>query len=542
MTHDERPDDRLDSIRRDLANAQPVGTAEASAPAEQDRPDFQVKSGELHRQVDMASEAISWPIEPAIYQRGGSLVRAVCVETPKFEDGVRRFGTSMIVQSETVPHLMESLTARVGWLRYNARRKEWAPIDCPMAIAKALLDRGEWPGVPVLTGLTESPTLRPDGTLLDRPGFDDQTGLLFRPNGTVFPTIQATVAKDDALEALEALKEPFREFPFQSEQDRMVACAAVLTGLVRRILPTAPMFGFSAPIAGTGKTLLTDLVGIIVTGRNSAKIAQSKNAEEQKKIFFSILYAGDQIICMDNCIDAVGGSDLCTILTSTTYKDRLLGHSASVEVPTNALFLATGNNLQPGRDMHRRMLICNLDPGMERPEERTFDVDVRHLTQRKRGELVQAGLTILRAYQCVERPSQPVAPMGGFETWSAMVRNPLLWLDQADPCAVRERVRQNDPERNDLIAVLKAWSACYGEQAKLLAEIVKDIEQIAICDEKRTALKTAVENVTINKVNAKSLGRYFQRHENKMVEGLKIQRGQKRMGTLTWRVVAAIGG
>jgi hypothetical protein len=43
-----------------------------------------------------------------------------------------------------------------------------------------------------LAAITTGPVLRPDGTVLDTPGFDQQTGILFDPRGTYFPSIPAT--------------------------------------------------------------------------------------------------------------------------------------------------------------------------------------------------------------------------------------------------------------------------------------------------------------------------------------------------------------
>ncbi|NRB36684.1 MAG: hypothetical protein HRU31_18555 [Rhodobacteraceae bacterium] len=41
---------------------------------------------------------------------------------------------------------------------------------------------GEW-NAPVLHGVVSSPTMRKDGTILQTPGYDTASGLLFEPNG-----------------------------------------------------------------------------------------------------------------------------------------------------------------------------------------------------------------------------------------------------------------------------------------------------------------------------------------------------------------------
>jgi hypothetical protein len=55
-----------------------------------------------------------------------------------------------------------------------------------------------------------------------------------------------------------------------------------------------------------------------------------------------------------------------------------------------------------------------------------------------------------------------VTPMGSFEEWSYRVRQPLLWLDRDDPCDSIATVRENDPSRDALLAVLLEWKRALG--------------------------------------------------------------------------------
>jgi hypothetical protein len=55
-----------------------------------------------------------------------------------------------------------------------------------------------------------------------------------------------------------------------------------------------------------------------------------------------------------------------------------------------------------------------------------------------------------------------VNPMGSFEEWSYRVRQPLLWLDRDDPCDSIATVRENDPSRDALLAVLLEWKRALG--------------------------------------------------------------------------------
>ena len=110
-------------------------------------------------------------------------------------------------------------------------------------------------------------------------------------------------------------------------------------------------------------------------------------------------------------------------------------------MPTNATFLATGNNIVIQGDLTTRALVCALDPKCERPEEREFAVNLHEAVPARRGELVAAALTIPLAYLAAGAPPQRLAPFGRFEAWARWCRDPLVWLGEPDPCASRSGSR-----------------------------------------------------------------------------------------------------
>src|SRR5262249_33766946 len=98
----------------------------------------------------------------------------------------------------------------------------------------------------------------------------------------------------------------------------------------------------------------------------------------------------------------------------------------------------------------------------ERPELRVFPgAHIQTEFRRRRGELVAALLTILRAYQRAGVLSNE-PPLGGFEMWSHWVRDALVWLGCADPCDTIEAIRTGNPEREKHEAVVLAWRDHFG--------------------------------------------------------------------------------
>ena len=56
--------------------------------------------------------------------------------------------------------------------------------------------------------------------------------------------------------------------------------------------------------------------------------------------------AGDAIVVIDNSDRPIRGDSLCTVLTTEVWGARILGKSELARTPTNALLMATGNNLE----------------------------------------------------------------------------------------------------------------------------------------------------------------------------------------------------
>jgi hypothetical protein len=282
--------------------------------------------------------------------------------------------------------------------------------------------------LPPLLAVVEASTLGPDGTILAAPGYDAATGLYLDFGATTFPEIPTKPTRDDALLALEQLQDVISEFPFVDKAANAVALAAMLTVLVRRSLRTAPLFLFDAPIMASGKTLLAEVNGILATGRTLPAMSYTADETEERKRITAALASGDSVLLIDNIRQALKGDALCAILTQELWKDRVLGVSQTITLPTCTTWFASGNNVSVAGDLATRVLICRIDPKCERPEEREFErQNLRAHVLENRGQLVRAALTVLRAYVVAGWPPQEVKPFGRFEEWSDLIRSALVW-------------------------------------------------------------------------------------------------------------------
>lgn len=293
------------------------------------------------------------------------------------------------------------------------------------------------------------------------------------------------------------------------------------------------MFAVDAPTAGSGKTYIAQTIGIIASGHIPTLISQGKSDEEDEKRISTVLIAGDPMVVVDNCERPISGDTLCGVLTNESWGARILGKSELARVPTNTMFMATGNNLVVAGDMARRILVCRLDPRMEHPEQAEYDFDPRTEAEEYRTEIVSAGLTILRAYIAPGRPKQS-KPLGSFNQWN-LVRDAVIWLGLSDPAITVERNKVDDPWKSELSNLLELWLAALGEKEVGLADIgiLAETSRSPQISELHQALASMTRN---GQFNTKSIGRLLRKHKDRIVGSRALRSALGQARSLLYRV------
>jgi phage/plasmid primase-like uncharacterized protein len=428
------------------------------------RPTIRIERNNVKAINDQAEKALMDTC-PFLFQRSGDIVRPVIATMPDGRGGKIR---TVKIRRLNRAALQELLDSAANWIRYDARSKKDVLIDAPLPVADALLARGKSRLRP-LNAVIEAPTLRADGSILDVPGYDAATGLLYVPS-CEFRAIPQSPTMADAAAALRRIEANIDQFPYVSPVDRSVALSAVLTCAVRRSLPRAPMFGMGATAAGSGKSSLVDYSCIIATGSPVPVFSQGNDEAEMEKRLHGALLAGHAVVSFDNVTRAIEGNALCQAMTQETMEVRPLGTSDTRTVPTSTTFFATGNGLVVREDMTRRVLECRLDPGMERPELRSFTFDPLEVAKAQRASLLVDALIVIRAHHVAQAGAR--SKRFGFDKWSAMVADALVWLGYADPAESMDRTRANDPAKEDFNAVAREWRRHFGDKLVSVREAI----------------------------------------------------------------------
>jgi hypothetical protein len=522
-----------------------VAAGDASTDADPGRPRVRVVEGELARIVRESEAALL--AAGGLYQRAGVPVHVRRVEDARPAAGLARAPGTPVIAPCGAEHLVLRLATDAVFERYVARRKKWEPTNPPPYVGRYLLAKGEWT-FPPLAGVANAPTLRPDGSILEAEGYDPATGLLVDFDGLAFPPVPPSPTREEARAALARLKALLAEFPFvdpegaDGRNSRSVLLAAMLTAPVRRSLPTAPLFLIDAPKPGTGKTFAAELVALLATGHPPAVMAHAVDGAEERKRLLSSLLAGDAVTLIDNVEKPLKSDALCAVLTSGTYRDRLLGLNVNATVPTATVWIANGNNVTVQGDLSRRVLLCRMDAELETPDAREFKGNPRAALEAHRPKLLVDALTVLRAHHVAGRPAQGLAPFGSFEDWSGWVRAALVWLGEADPLDNRRALEATDSERLVLRNLLNAWHGRHGETVVLAADLIKGRDADLTSEHGEgihlAEALDAIPRPMRSDLNPRTLGKYLQSVRDKVEGGLRLRRAGTHQNAGLWRVEA----
>ncbi|KXV35721.1 topoisomerase [Gluconobacter thailandicus] len=506
---------------------------------------IQVVTGSIDLAATQGEQALIAAKQP-VFARGNNLVRPGRREVSA-ADGKTTVAACLVPLNPS--SMIDVLCQTVEWKKWNKKAGELVSIDPPPAVANIMLSRvGRW-NYSALAGLITAPTLRPDGSALIAPGYDEATKLYHVPDETLKvelpkPSYQAA---EQALELVDGLLDGF---PFKSPVDRSVALAAILTTVARGAMPVAPLFAFRATTPGSGKSFLVDVVSVIATGRPCPVTSAAKDDDkETEKRLAGLIMSGTQIMSLDNVNGELGGDLLCQAVERPILSIRPLGTTELVEIENRSVMFATGNGLRVKGDMTRRTVICNLDAGVEQPELRQFAFNPIEAVMKDRGKYVAACLTVVQSYMLKGDP-QTSPNLASFEVWSRTVRAALTWLGHEDPCDSMDEARADDPEMDEMRSLIGSLGDAMGI-GRQFAKPLSEIERLAnshVTDPasgmtlKFPELHDALGRIAgspSGKINTRSLGRWFMNKKGRIVDGKRIvDCGLNRNKVRIWAVEA----
>jgi putative DNA primase/helicase len=517
---EDRPDSRF--VRPGGGGPQP-GHAPEPEPNEQpaERTIIEIIRGE-YPAIAEKIEVVATTAQLPIYSHGDTLCRPV-TELRKRFDGEKV--TVAVLRNYNAASLRRAIAPAIGFERFNARSMALVACEPPADIINMVLAGTQKQIFPPVRGIIATPILRPDHTIVTTPGYDSDTGyyLVAPPD---MPPIAAAPTRADAIKALAVLADLLSEFPFVDDVSRSVAYSGLITPLVRAACDVVPGHLFTAPKQGSGKSLLVDVASAIATGERAYAILAHQKPEEQDKQLTGALLEGRQIIALDNLAGEIDSAVLAQVTERERVSVRPLGTSQTFAVLNSFNVYLTGNNVTIAGDNIRRLLVARIDPRIENPLDRTFEKQ-NPVTRvfADRGPLVAAILTIVLAYVAQGRPHR-LQPTPSYQTWSELVREPLVWLGLSDPTDSMRSAFDEDPNNAVLATLMTAWPG--GQTDWTSAELI----EAAMKMDKRgnsvhPGLADALRPIGRDRrgmLDAVILGNYLRLNRDKIVGSRKISR------------------
>jgi len=333
-----------------------------------------------------------------------------------------------------VNSLRAAVARGTDWLKPGGDGPPMKAIPNKDLLATMLVDSAIGDFLPPLRGVMNTPFWAlVDGkhVLVHENGYHAESQIILEMDAKLSKEV-ANVRGEWADKAKTYIAEVFADFPFADPvADRAAAYAALLLPFTRELISGGtPLHLVDAPTAGTGKGLLTEVIGIITCGGYEAKHGfqkigvtddNNRNVEMTKEIN-SRLQLDPRIILLDNVNRKLDNGSLASALTSSEYQARIMGSNGVAMVANRALWFCTGNNPTVSRELERRIVPCRLNARVERPEERhNFLHDpLEPWLLEQRAKIVWSVLVLIQNWVEQGAPDGRER-LGSYESWARVI-------------------------------------------------------------------------------------------------------------------------
>ncbi len=389
--------------------------------------------------------------EPRMFSMGG------CIHLIEFDRKDGR-GRSVPMEREMLRREIEEQTT---WVRLKDDDERTRYISAPRAICDHVMQLIE-PRLPLLERIVHAPFFDAEGNLVAKPGYHEVSRTYYAPPRDLEFSVPDRPTEEDLQRSIELLREPFVDFPFRDwngadsgEASFAHVMAMLLHPFVRLMIsgPT-PAYLIQKPTPGTGAGLLTDVVSLIAFGIPAKMEVGKTDGDEWRKSITASLLGGASMIVFDNIHSELKDQSIAAAITAETWSDRLLGKSQKVELPNNALWVFTGNNVTFSSEIARRLVMVRLDAGLVDPtQERSYrHPDLKRWVKRSRATFVSAILTIIQAWVAAGRPSAKKSQrLASFEDWSALMGDILSFAGIEGFLGDRETIKSGISDEADAV-------------------------------------------------------------------------------------------
>lgn len=485
---------------------------------------IRVVEGELHHIVNTAERELA---KTGRYYQCGGLITSIATNQETGDPSI------VPVNSQVLTKVLSQYAA---WERFNNKLGAYVPCDPPARHIAILNDSQSYPHLPQLNGVARQPYFREsDGVLITEAGYDQLSQRFGVFDARKFVTPEPTLEAAHA--ALALLNELLIEFRYSSPIDKSATLSAFFTAVTRASYPYAPAYHTKASTIGSGKTYQNELISAFAKLGLTQKVSYPTTSEEATKAILSLLLPAPAVIEFDDmATDWIPHGIINRMLTAESITDRILGVSKTATVSTRTLFLSSGNNVGPVRDLLRRVITINIDHRCATPATKSYTGSPVEAVRKDRGRYVAAVLTIILAWKAAGSPRanvENIATYGG--AWADYCRHPLIWLGLDDPATALLDQIKHDPDADALLALMTAWYRQFGSSPTTVRKVISSTFDIG-CDD---VLRDAICDFPVEErghINPSKFGWILKKNMNRIVGDFKFQQSTAD-GRVAWMVV-----
>ena len=132
--------------------------------------------------------------------------------------------------------------------------------------------------------------------------------------------------------------------------------------------------------------------------------------------------------------------------------------------------------------------------------------------------------------------------MASYNQWSDWCRQTLLWLGMPDPAQSLFNAASRNPDRDLMVRLLPCWHECFGIAPTMVRDLTGFVYDLKENEDKVENLKHILEDIAGGKVeiNNRKLGRWIKRHENQIVNGMRLIPDTAKRTASAWRIELVI--
>lgn len=347
-------------------------------------------------------------------------------------------------------------------------------------------------------------------------------------------------------ESKKEIKKLLSGFCFESEEDREMAIAFLLTPALRGLYPDSrertPCFALIANRERAGKDYLAGVRTILYTGvqidNPPISDGERPNVDEWRKKFTTMLMTGDTIFHSANNVGYLNNSVFEALITTKVMQDRLLGSNTQRNLDNCLDFSFSANmGLRWRGDMSGRLRRINLFYSEEDPNSREYEIpDLHGYITKNRGYILSCIYSLIKEWYVAGKPCQDGKVFTSFPVWARYCGGIMDFHKLGNPLRFQEDDELSGNEEERIMTAVYEFIYFYqGEHDQVTIKTPEIIEAISHYQQLSTKEKIdiyhyadindeAIMEIDVSStINRRVFGKVITKYKGRVLKGIRFK-------------------